>query len=768
MSSIGQRLKRFEDPRLVAGKGSYVDDIALPGMLHAHFLRSTHAHARIRSIDASAARNQPGVVTVLTGEDTADVLGDIPINVYAELQPQELNAPLHPVLARDKVCYVGQPVAVVVASSRYLASDAAERIRVDYEPLPALADPLEAMREDATPIHPHIGTNMGLRIYREGGDVDAAFAAADRIVRQRFDVQRLAPVPMETRGMVAHYQPQEDFLTIWDSTQTPHLLRTEFAKILKLPETSVRVIAPDVGGGFGEKGPLFPEDVAVAYLSVTLGRPVKWVADRQENMLGFHARGHKLDIEAAIKDDGSILGMRIFIVADLGAYFLLSTAAIPLLASQRIAGPYKTPAMRVEVVGVITNKPTTGPYRGAGGPESASGMERILDLIARDLGMDPAEVRRRNFIPPDAFPHETPTGLTYDSGSYERGLDRALDLAKYHSWRKRAREMKNSQGRLIGVGLATIVKQGGVVSLVENARVSVERSGEIIVYTGVSPHGQGTETAYAQIVADVLGVSPSEARVIHGDTALVPSGGGTNASRGSVVGAPALFKVLQEARRKLSVIASHLLNCPVEDIEFGDGQVFNSKNSAQTLTFAQVVEAAHDEEKLPPEVEAGLDFSGRYVGGSTYAFGAHVAVVEVDRDTGQVEILEYAAVHDCGRIINPTLVEGQMQGGIVQGIGQALTEDMVYDPDGQPMAGSLLDYALPIAEDIPSILLDTIETPSPNNPLGTKGAGEVQAVAAPVAVTNAVLDALSHLGIRHIDTPLTSEKVLRAIWQAQA
>ncbi len=771
VSYSGQPLKRFEDPRLVTGGGSFVDDIVLPDMLYAYVLRSPHAHARIRSIDVSAARNMSGVVAVLTGGDLADEVKVVPTRAISDQavssapggMVDELNGREQPVLATDKVCYVGQAVAMVVAQERYLARDAAELIRVGYEPLPPLMDPFEAAT--ATPIHQELGTNMGMRIYREGGDLEGAFAQADRVIQQRYDVQRLAPAPLENRGVLAHYQPQEDLLTVWDSTQEPHQVWRHLAHLLNRPEDRVRVIAPDVGGGFGEKGCLFPEEVSVPYLSLRLGRPIKWVEDRQENMLAFHGRGHIVDVEAAVKNDGSILGMRVRVVADLGAYFVSSTTAVPLLAGHRIAGPYKIPAMSAEVLGIITNKPPTGAYRGAGGPESAFCMERTVDLIAKDLNLDPVEVRRKNFIPPDAFPHTTPTGLIYDSGDYERGFDRALQLADYSSWRERARQRSPNEP-LLGVGLATVVKASGGAGEMrsEYAQVRIEPSGQIAAYTGVSPHGQGSETAFAQVVANELGVSPSEVQVLHSDTAILPSGGGTAASRGTVAGASALYVVLQEARQKLSQIASHLLKCPADHIAFEHGRVFNRRNPGQAMTFAQVVSAANNEELLPPGVRPGLDFSGRFtLPGNPYAFGAHVVVVEVDRTTGEVKILRYVAVHDCGRIINPMIVEGQIHGGIVQGIGQALTEDMAYSKDGQPLTGSLLDYALPMAEELPDLILDTVETPSPINPLGVKGIGELPTVAAPVAIANAVMDALSVLGIRHIDTPLTPEKVWRAI-----
>jgi carbon-monoxide dehydrogenase large subunit len=732
-------------------------------MLHATVLRSPHAHARITSIDTAAARHMPGVVAVITADDLEGVVEPVPTR--QETEADTLQPPVHPVLARGKVCYVGQPVAIVVAQDLALAQDARELIRVDYVPLPAVIDPLAAVQADAPIVHQELGTNIALRTLNAGGDLAAAWAQAEHIVQQRYRVQRLAPAPLETRGIVADYQPQDDLLTVWDSTQHPHAIRDHLAKVLHRPESSIRVVAPDVGGGFGEKGGLYPEEIAMPYLTLRLGRPVKWVEERWENLLAFHGRGHTVDVEAAVQRDGTLLGLRVQIVADLGAYFLMSTPTVPLLASHRLAGPYKTPAMHVEVRGVITNKPPTGAYRGAGGPEAAFCLERTIDLIATDLQLDPAAVRRKNFIPPEAFPYETPTGLTYDSGTYAKALDRALELSEYYRWRAQSRQPGSPGAPLIGVGLATVVKGSGgrMPPLTDHARVIIEPSGHITVHTGVSPHGQGSATTFAQIVADVLGVTPADVRVLHSDTAILPAGGGTAASRGLVAGGSALYAVLQEARQKLALVASHLLDCPVADVSFQDQRVFPRHHPEQQVSFSRLAAAAYDNKLLPPDVEPGLDFRGSHtIRYSPYAFGAHVAVVEVSQETGAVSVLHYVAVHDAGRIINPLLAAGQVHGGLAQGIGQALLEGMVYNPEGQPVTGSLLDYALPRASNTPAFTLDTLETPSPLNPLGVKGIGELPTLAAPVAIANAVMDALSHVGVRHIDTPLTSGK----IWQA--
>ncbi len=766
MSYVGQPMKAIEDPRLVTGRGAFVDDITLPDMLHAAVLRSPYAHARIRAIDVSAARAMPGVMAVLTGADIAGILPDIPTRAMAgERAVDELRPPEHPLLATAKVCYVGQAVAVVVAHDPYVASDAVERIVVDYEPLSPVLDPDAALRDDAPIIHEALGTNVALRVRQRAGDLDGAFARAEHVIRQRYVVPRLAPAPLETRGVMAQYQPEENLLTVWNSTQAAQRVKHSLSILLNRSEEGLRVIAPDVGGSFGVKDCIFPEDVLIPYLALRLGHPVKWVEERRENMLAYHGRGMSLDIEAAVRGDGVLLGMRVHVVADIGAYFLLTTSSAPFNAVRRITGPYHIPAVDLELQGMVTNKTPTGAYRGTGSPEAAFCMERTMDLTAKDLGLDPAEVRRRNFIPPDAFPYQSTAGLTYDSGQYAQGLERALELVDYAGWREKARQ-RTSGEPLVGIGLATFTKTSGAAGdhRIESARVTIEPSGQITVFTGISPHGQGNATSFAQIVADELGIHPAQVRVQHGDTAIVPFGEGTSASRGLIVGGSALYAVLQDARQKLALIASQLLDCPAEDIGFQDGRVFHRQQPDTQLTFPQLAAAAYTAELLPAGVDNGLDFSSRYtLPNAPISFGAHAVVVEVDRDTGEVKILRYVGVHDCGRIINPKLVEGQILGGIAQGIGQALSEGMVYSEAGQPLTGSLLDYAIPKAPDIPELILDTLETPSPTNPLGAKGIGSVSTVPPPAAVANAVLDALSSFGVRHLDTPLTGERIWRAM-----
>ena len=573
---------------------------------------------------------------------------------------------------------------------------------------------------------------------------------------------------MEGRASLVQYEPEEDQLTLWASTQTPFKSKTHLERLLPRPPANIRVVAPDVGGGFGQKVEVWPEDLALSYLAIELERPIKWAEERWENLLAYHARGYVGEVEAAVRNDGSILGMRLRIIADVGAYFLTSTPGPPVNAVRRCAGPYAIPDMDVEGLSVITNKPSTGPYRGAGGPEGAFFMERTVDLIAQELGLDPVEVRRKNLIPSDAFPYTTATGLTYDSGNYTPALDEALELAEYSRFRHLQAERAASDP-LIGIGVATVVKAsgGGGAMLSSIARVKVEPNGQVKVYTEVSPHGQGTETTFAQIAADELGVSIESVELLHGDTNDLPWGQGTFASRGLSVGGSAMHLGLQEARRKLALVAGHILECSPEDVAFENGTVFNMQDREQAMSFAELASAAHDADRLPPGQEAGLEFQTEFtLPNNPFGFGAHIAVVAVDPDTGNVEFLRYAAVHDSGKVINPVLFEGQVHGALAQGLGQALTEVTGYSPEGQPLNGSFMDYGMPLAQDMPDFKLGFTETASPVNPLGVKGIGELPTVAAPVAVANAVMDALSAAGVRNIDTPLTSTRIWHALRDA--
>ncbi len=753
---IGQSIKRFEDPRLLLGEGRFVDDMQLPDMLYAVALRSPHAHARLVSVDAEAARRLPGVITVLTARDLAGKARPIPRRVVEDLSGVDL--PEHSVLAEARVCYVGQPVAMVVAESRALAEDAAEQIEVTYEALAPVVDLRAASKDGATLTHDETGTNVGLKLRLGRGDVDAAFAAADHIVQQRYEVPRLSAAPMEGRGLIAQYEAAEQRLTLWTSTQVAFKVKRFLQQTLIETPREVRVITPDVGGGFGQKVELWPEEVACSHLAMALQRPIKWIETRRENLLAYHGRGYCGDVEAAVTNDGRILAMRCRILADLGAYSLNATPGPPVNAAKRVAGPYDIAAMDVECVGIMTHKPPTGPYRGAGGPEGAFFMERTIDLIARDLGLDAAEVRRRNFIAAHAFPYTTGTGLTYDSGQFEAVFARALELADYDEMRRRQGQRREGEPRL-GIGIATVVKASGGQGemLNSNARVRVEPTGEVTVYTEVSPHGQGTETTFAQITADALGVEPERVRVRHGDTDMLPWGQGTFASRGLSVGGSAMYEALQQVRENLSHVAAEHLDCAPQNIDFRDGQLVNRIDPAQSMAFDAA--AAASSSGLECQIEYGLP-------NNPFGFAAHVVVVEIDPETGALRFLRYAAVHDSGRIINPKLFEGQVYGAIAQGLGQALGEGMFYSDDGQPLTGSFLDYVMPRAATLLPLRAEAMETPSPTNALGLKGVGELPTVACPVAVVNAVLDALSDTPARHLDAPVTQEKIWRAMQQS--
>ena len=768
MPYAGQSVRPLESHRFITGGAAFVDDIYLPGMHHAVVLRSLHAHATIKHIDASIAHTQSGVTAILTGADITD-LAELPLPVMGPGRPVEvLHLPSHPLLAVDKVTYVGQPIAIVVGETLAAAQDAAEHLVVEYTPLPAVIEPVKAAQEKAPVIHPVLGSNVALRAQQRGGDVDTAFAQADRVVHQRFEIPRVAYAPMETRGVVA--QPRDDVLTVWNATQAPHRVRAALCDLLNCPPDAIRVVAPDVGGSFGIKDCIFPEDVLIPYLAQHSGQPVKWVESRFENQLACHGRGQHCDLSVAVRRDGTILGLRATIVGDLGAYALRTTPYAPFNASRRLTGPYHVPAIDIELLGVITNKPPTGAYRGTGSPEAAFCMERALDLIARDLEMDPAEARRRNFVSPEVTSDQSATGHTDDTSPYAQTLERVLKLVNYADWRARTRNQRPGEP-LLGIGLATCLKSSGASGdhRQEHARVHIDRSGEVVIDTGISPHGQGSATSFAQLAADALGVNPERVRVRHSDTAIIAQGEGTSASRGLIIGGSAVYRALQDARDKLARITAAHLSCPVDDVAFLDGSVFNRHRPDDALSLSHLAVIAHDPVQLPADMEPGLDFHRHYtLPNNPLTFGAHAVVVAVSQETGAVTILRYVAAHDCGRVINPMLVAGQFHGGIAQGIGQALTEHMQYSPEGQPLTGSFLDYALPRATRMPDLVLETVSTPSPTNPLGARGVGSVATVPAPVAVANAVLDALSGFGVRHLDMPLTPEKIWRALREQES
>jgi len=773
--TIGTRVKRREDPRLITGQATYVDDLRTPGMLHVSILRSMYAHAKIGAIDASKARELPGVVAVVTAQDVKDKITTVPC-------PSEipgLKIPNQPVLAEGKVRFVGEPVAAVVATSRYVARDAIDLIEVDYDPLDAAVDVEKSAESGAPAVHDEFGDNIAYRMPVANPAVDEAFKQADKVVKIRIEQQRVIPMAMEPRATVAHWDPGQKSLTVWSSTQIPHLLRTQLAESLKLPEIKVRVIAPEVGGGFGAKLNVYREELLCCFLSMKLGKPVKWTQGRREDLLATtHGRGQVEYVEVACKKDGTMTALRAKIYADLGAYLQFFTAGIPTFTTLLMHGCYKIPAMAFEIIGVFTNKMATDAYRGAGRPEAAFIAERLADEVAAELGLDPVEVRRKNFIPKEAFPYPTPGGLMFDSGDYEKSLAKALQIVGYDKLRKEQAELRK-QGRYLGIGVSTYLEICGLGPSAllppklkaggwESSTVRFDPGGTVTVLTGASPHGQGQETSFAQIVSDQLGVSMDDVLVLHGDTAIVQAGVGTFGSRGTALGGTALLMALEKIQTKIKTIASHLMEAPPDNLELANGTVHLKGSPEKSLPLSKVVTAAFGMKAGIPNLEPGLEATSYYEPNNClYPFGAHIAVVEVDPETGQIQFRRYVAVDDCGNVINPMLVEGQVHGGIAQGVGQALYEGVVYDDSGQLVTGSLMDYAVPKAAMIPWLELDGTVTPTPVNPLGVKGVGEAGTIGSTPAVVNAVIDALRPLGVKTIDMPLWPEKVWKAIQTAK-
>jgi len=765
---VGKRIKRKEDPRMITGTATYLDDIKLPNMHFAAIVRSPYAAARVDRIDAAAALALPGVVAVFTGADLDDV-GNVPCGVTLP----GLRIPPHAILAQGRVYFAGHPVAVVVANDPYRARDAAELVEVDYTPQPGIADPEKALEPGAPAVHPEWPDNVAFVHKQENGDVDIAFAEAEVIVKQRMLQPRVVANPMEARGAIGDYRSAEGTLTLHSSTQIPHLLRSIAAAVLGVPEHKMRVIAPEVGGGFGCKADVYAEELLVCFLSRKLGKPVKWVEGRREHFQATsQGRGHVDYYELAAKKDGTILGIKLKIIQDIGSHQQLTTPLIPTLSVLMLPGLYRCKTFRAEVVGAFTNCFPTDAYRGAGRPEATYGIERIVDCLAVELGMDAAEIRLKNFIEPQEFPFATGTGLIYDSGSYAATLGIALDTVGYAALREEQRAAR-AAGRLMGIGIATYGEICGFgpspytpAGGWESATVRIEPSGQVTVHTGISPHGQGEETTFAQIAADELGVSMDDVVIVHGDTAIVQYGIGTFGSRGTAVGGTAMFLAIEELKKKIMKYGAMLLE--TEDVQWVAGRVVCNKTGA-SVTVAQIAAASYRALKLPPGSEPGLVATSFWEPANfTFPFGAHIVVTDVDPDTGDVKITRYVAVDDCGKIINPLIVAGQIHGGIAQGIGQALYEQMVYDENGQILSGEFTDYVMPKAANIPFIESHHTETPSPVNPLGVKGVGEAGAIGAPPAIVNSVVDALSHLGIRHLDMPLTPEKVWTAIQGSRA
>jgi len=772
---FGSGIRRREDPRLLTGTARYTADFSLPGMVHAAILRSPHGHARIRGIDMSRAKAAPGVVAVFTGADTEAGLKCIPC---AWLLPNAgLNVAPYRAIATDVVRYVGDAVAVVVAASDYQAYDALDLIEVDYEPLPAVVDPQKAAAAGAPQLHPEAPGNVAFHWTVAGGDVDAAFNSAPVVLRDRIIQQRLIPTAMEPRGAVAQFTPATGELTLWNTTQNPHIVRFILSVVTGVPEDRLRVVAPEVGGGFGSKIPQIQGDFITAFCSMKLGRPVKWIETRSENYQSTtHGRDHVQEVELAATKDGRILGLRCTVWAGMGGYLSTAAPGIPtILHGLMLSGPYQVPAVKEDVYGVYTNTTPVEAYRGAGRPEATFMLERMLDLLAHKIEVDPAEVRRRNLIPPFDNGHDVVTGLTYDSGNYQAALDKALTHVGYENLR-RDQAAAREQGRYLGIGVSTYVEicglgpsqvagavgfQGG---LWESAIVRVHPSGKVNVFIGASPHGQGEETTFAQVVADELGFAVSDVKIVHGDTDNTPMGWGTYGSRTTAVGGAALAVATRKIKEKAKLLASHLLEAAIEDMDYADGKFFVKGSPDRFKTIQDISLLANVAWNLPQGMEAGLEASSFYDPPNfTYPFGAHVAVVEVDPATGKVQLQRYVAVDDCGPQINPVIVEGQVHGGVVQGVGQALWEEAVYDDNGQLLTGSLTDYAIPRADLLPDIEVLSTVTPSPHHPLGVKGIGEAGTIASTATVYNAVMDALQPFGVESLRMPLTPERVWRAI-----
>jgi len=770
---LGAPIKRREDPRLITGQATYVDDIKLHGMLHMSVLRSPYGHARINSINTEAARNHPGVRTVYTAEDLKGAVGNIAIAVPLGKIAEGMGN--RGALAEGKVRFYGDPVAVVIADDRYTARDAKDLIEVDYEPLPAAIDLEKAMQPDAPILYEEFGTNVAFGMHPPTDEIDKVFeetlANGGVVVKQRMVNQRLAPVPMETRGVVAEYRKSDKTLTVWSSSQIPHLLRNILAALVGLPQHQVRVIVPEVGGGFGCKLNIYPEEMVAAFATMKLGHPVKWIEDRSENLaVTIHGRDQIDYVEVAATKEGKVTGLKVHGISDLGAYCQIFTDVIMIAFGFPVScGAYDIPTIHLSADIVFTNKAPTDAYRGAGRPEATYVAERAIDLVAHELGKDPAEVRRLNFIQPDQFPYKSAAGAVYDTGNYEGALDKALQIADYSSLRAEQAQ-KRAEGKIMGIGLSSYIeicgfgpKGSAPVGLYESARVRVEQSGTVMVYTGSSPHGQGEETTFAQIVAEEFSIPIESVLILHGDTDSTPEGRGTYGSRTTAVGGSAVYNATQRLKEKMKQIASHMLEASASDVTLEDGKFSVAGSPQKAVTFAEVAATANLSNTLAPGIEPGLETTVFFEPDScVFPFGTHVCVVEIDKGTGNVEIKRFVAVDDCGRQLNPMLVEGQVHGGLAQGIGQAMIEGVVYGEDGQLLTATLTDYAMPIAPELPSFETDSTVTLTTVNPLGVKGVGEAGTIGSTPAVANAVADAL---GVAHVDMPFTPEKMWKIIHQ---
>ena len=773
---VGERVKRREDPRLIQGRGTYVDDLKVTGMRHMAFKRSDIAHGTITSIDVSAAREMDGVEAVYTGADIAKILAPMPIGT-------PFPSPPHHAVAVDVVRFAGEPVAVVVAADRYVARDAADAIVVTYDPLPAVVDPEAAMTGQPAVIHKDFPNNLAVALVPSGTGVapdfstvdntavDKAFADAEVVISQRMMNHRLVPNAMEPRGVLAHWEPGKETMTIWSSTQNPHILKTMIAAMNGLGQHQVRAIAPEVGGGFGAKINIYGEEYVCSVVSKQLGLPIKWIEDRSE---AFVATTHGRDIigyiDVAARKDGKVLGLKMRLIADIGAYNMLLTAAIPTLTMSMANGTYDIPAIRATLTEVFTNKTPTDAYRGAGRPEATYFLERAMDMLAAELKMDPAELRRRNFIKANQFPYQTQMGSIYDSGDYDKALDAALKAADWEAL-KAERDRMRQEGRLVGLGLAFYVEVCGIgpsSSLPtggwEHGQVTIERDGRITATTGASPHGQGNETTFAQMLADQFSVPIEHVTILHGDTGIVKQGIGTFGSRSQAVAGTALHLAGGKVKKKMAQFAAAMLEASEDDIVFENGTIGVKGAPASAKPFAAIAGYAYVPVPLPPGLEPGLSDEAFFEpANNTYPFGCHISMLEIDRETGEPKLLRLIAVDDAGNLINPLIVEGQIHGGLAQGIGQAMIEEAVYNDQGQLVTGSFMDYAMPRATDFPRFELSATVTPTPVNPLGAKGVGEAGTLGSTPCIVSAAVDALSPFGVKHIDMMLRPEKLWKII-----
>jgi carbon-monoxide dehydrogenase large subunit len=761
--AIGQSVSRFEDPRLLKGGGRYVGDMVLPGMVFGQVLRSPHAHARIRAIDVERAKAAPGVLAVLTGTDwQAAGWGDLPVPGGLKRRDGSAFRPPYPALVKDRVRFVGDYVAFVVAETYHQAQDAAELIAVEYEPLPACASTAEATGTGAPRVWDECPDNVGfVQLFGDKAATESALAKADHVVRHRFVVNRVTAATMEPRGCLGDYNATEDRYTIYTTLQRTHPFRSELAPVLKVPESKIRVVAGDIGGSFGMKSAVYNEVALVLLASKRIGRPVKWISTRSESFLcDAQARDNVTEAELALDRQGNFLALRVKTIASIGAYLQTGMQAFTGNIGT-LAGVYRTPAIHADVSAVYTHTNPVRPYRGNGRPEAAYVIERMVDLAADALGIDPAELRRRNYIAPDAMPFRTGLTFTYDSGEFEKSMDMALELADFAGFERR-REEARTRGKLRGIGFSNTIERAAAQGF-EGAEIRFDKSGTATLLSGSVTQGQGHETIFKQIMCDRLGIDPQDVHYIQGDTDEVFVGEGTGGSRSATIGGSAVLVAAERITEKAKHIAAHILELDPAEINFADG-VFSSPKTNRTLTIKEVAKEAMEPANLPKGIDVGLIATATYFAPvQNFPNGCHICELEIDEETGEVEVVRYSVVDDVGTVINPLLLKGQIVGGVAQGVGQVLMEDIRFNEDGQNLTASFMDYAMPRATDISAVDVKSNPVPTRTNPLGVKGAGEAGCVGAMPAVANALVDALSHLGVRHVEMPATPERLWRTI-----